>query len=84
MALKQTETTPHGFVAVDAYHRVETPAFHSKDVLSFRVRAYKATSLPCFSDKGYECAFDFNGPNPYAQAYQYLKTLPEYATAEDC
>jgi hypothetical protein len=28
--------------------------------------------------------YDIDGPNPIAQAYAYLKTLPEFAGAEDC
>ena len=31
-----------------------------------------------------EFSLDLNGPNPIKQAYQFLKTLPEFADATDC
>jgi hypothetical protein len=31
-----------------------------------------------------EFAYDLNGPNPIKQAYQFLKTLPEFSDAVDC
>jgi hypothetical protein len=30
------------------------------------------------------CKYDITGNNPIAQAYMYLKTLPEFASAKDC
>jgi hypothetical protein len=32
----------------------------------------------------YQFVYDINGENPIKQAYLYLKTLPEFATATDC
>jgi hypothetical protein len=29
-------------------------------------------------------SYDIEGPNPIKQAYQFLKTLPEFADAVDC
>jgi hypothetical protein len=84
MALEKTVTTPHGFDAVDAYHRVECTQV-SKDTMTFQVRAYKDNSgLPHFVDTSFNCAYDIRGNNPIAQAYQHLKTLPEFAGATDC
>ena len=37
-----------------------------------------------FNTKTYSCAYDINGENPIKQAYLYLKTLPEFASATDC
>jgi hypothetical protein len=34
--------------------------------------------------KQYEFPLDLNGPNPIKQAYEYLKTLPEFTDATDC
>ena len=32
----------------------------------------------------YQFAYDITGENPIKQAYEYLKTLPEFANATDC
>jgi hypothetical protein len=84
MALAQTVITPHGFTASDAYHRVEGTQV-GKDKLTFQVRSYKDNSgLPHFADASFNCAYDMAVANPIAQAYIYLKTLPEFAGATDC
>jgi hypothetical protein len=84
MALEKTATTPHGFTASNAYHRVEGTQV-SKDRMTFQVRSYKDNSgLPHFADAPFSCAYDIAGNNPIAQAYTYLKTLPEFAGATDC
>jgi hypothetical protein len=84
MALSKTTTSPHGFEATSAYHRVEGVSLITNASMTFRVRAYKDASFPAFADDGYSCAYDINGENPIKQAYLYLKTLPEFATATDC
>lgn len=84
MALEKTATTPHGFRAVAAYHRVEGTQV-SKDRMTFQVRSYKDNSgLPHFADASFNCAYDIAGSNPIAQAYAHLKTLPEFDGATDC
>jgi hypothetical protein len=85
MALKKTATTEQGFEAVDAYHRVEGVRLNGKTSMSFQVRSYKDNSdIPAFSDVKHDCAYDINGKNPIAQAYDHAKTLPEFAGAVDC
>jgi len=84
MALKKTVTTVHGFEAVDAYHRVENVVLNSKDKITFHVRSYKESSFPAFNDQSLECAYNLNGGNPIAQAYDYLKTTDEFSNAQDC
>jgi hypothetical protein len=84
MALKKTVITVHGFAANDAYHRVEGTQV-SKDTMKFQVRSYKDNSgLPHFADASFGCAYDIAGDNPIKQAYEHLKTLPEFAGATDC
>jgi hypothetical protein len=84
MALEKTVTTPHGFKAVDAYHRVEGTQV-GKDKMTFSVRSYKNNSgLPHFDDASFSCAYDLAGSNPIAQAYIHLKTLTEFGDATDC
>jgi len=84
MALNKTTTSSQGFEAVNAYHRVEGMYLITNQSMTFRVRAYKDVAFPAFADNGYYCAYDINGENPIKQAYEYLKTLPEFANATDC
>ena len=85
MALQKTITTPHGFEATNAYHRVEAVALNTKTEIAFRVRAYKDQDAAlAFGDGGYQCAYDIAGDNPIKQAYEHLKTLPEFSDAVDC
>jgi len=84
MALEKTAITSHGFTASNAYHRVEGTQV-SKDSMTFQVRSYKDNSgLPHFADASFGCAYDIAGDNPIKQAYEHLKTLPEFASANDC
>jgi hypothetical protein len=84
MALQKTTTTSQGFIATDAYHRVEGVTLASKTSINFRVRAYKEPGCEAFSDAGFACVYDISNANPFAQAYQFLKTLPEFSDATDC
>ena len=84
MALNKTTTTSQGFEAVNAYHRVEGLCLVTNQTISFGVRTYKDVAFPAFADNGYSCAYDITGENPIKQAYEYLKTLPEFANATDC
>jgi len=84
MALSKTTTSPQGFEATNAYHRVESISLITNASMTFRVRAYKDVSFPAFGDDGFMCAYDINGENPVRQAYLHLKTLPEFAIATDC
>ncbi len=84
MALKKTVSTIFGFEAKDAYHRVEGLRLAAKDRIQFQARASIDADHAHFSDQMYECAYDIDGANPIAQAYEYLKTLEEFAGATDC
>lgn len=84
MALKKSVTTVHGLDVVDAYHRVEGLSFESKAKIKFQVRASVDGVKPHFADANYSCAYDLNGENPIKQAYDHLKTLPEFSGAVDC
>lgn len=83
MALKKTVKTPHGFDAENAYHRVEGVRVE-KDKIQFQARASIDGIKPHFADVSYECAYAIEGENPIKQAYEHLKTLPEFAGAVDC
>ena len=85
MALQLTVTTPHGFEATGAYHRVEKITLTSKNSIEFEFRSYKNAELnAAFTSKVFFCDYKFNGENPFKQAYLYLKTLSEFADAVDC
>jgi hypothetical protein len=85
MGLKKTVITEQGFMAENAYFRVEGVQLQSKTEMKFRVRGYKEVSgVPAFSDQGFVCAYDLNGSNPLAQAYAYAKTQDKFKDAVDC
>jgi hypothetical protein len=85
MALKKTTNTVQGFTADNAYFRVEEVKLIGKDKIGFSVRGYKNDSgLPAFEDRSLLCDYDIDGKNPIAQAYEYVKTLTEFAGAVDC
>lgn len=84
MAFKKDVITVYGLPVVDAYHRVEHVEIIEKAKIKFRLRSYTTTDFPHFSDVEYSSEYDISGENPIAQAYAYLKTLPEFASMVDC
>lgn len=84
MALLKTISTVHGFEAVNAYHRVEAVLIDSKKSICFHVRSYVATDKPFFTEQVLNAAYSMDGFNPIKQAYEHLKTLPEFDGAVDC
>jgi len=84
MALKMATKSVHGFDAPSAYHRVENTLLVNKDSMSFALRVYADIEQSAFFDeKIFDCAYEMSGDNPIKQAYEHLKTLPEFSTAED-
>jgi hypothetical protein len=85
MALKQKISTASGIEVDDAYHRVEQVTLVNKSAITFSASAYKNNEIKvCITNNFYSCEYDLAGSNPIAQAYAYLKTLPEFAGAVDC
>jgi hypothetical protein len=88
MAIKKTVITVHGFVAEDAYHRVDAIRLVGKDKIAFNLNSYNVspqTNPNLFDSKPYTCGYDATSTdNLFEQAYNYLKTLPEWEDAEDC
>lgn len=84
MALKKTVTTVYGVTVADAYHRVEAVQLLSKNEMQFVARSYADQSKPFFAEKLFGCAYDLTGANPIEQAYNHLKTQPEFSGATDC
>jgi hypothetical protein len=82
MALTKNIETATGINVPNAYFRVED-IFLSKSVISFTLRNYVVSTKPPLSKEDMTCAYDILGENPFKQAYDYIKTLPEFADATD-
>jgi hypothetical protein len=84
MAIQLTTITPQGFTATDAYHRVENLSIQNKDSVSFLLCSYKDKADFSFKQLPLAAPYDLTGSNPFEQAYQFLKSLPEFSDAVDC
>lgn len=82
MALTKDVVLNNGLVAPQAYIRVEEINIY-KGKMSFEVKKYTDTSKPYFSTDSISCEYNLNGDNPYIQAYEHIKTIPEYQGAKD-
>jgi hypothetical protein len=84
MALKKTVVTPQGFEAIDAYIVCESLRVVSKKELDLQLNYYKEKGLLSFYSVYHVAPYNIDGPNPFQQAYEYLKTLPEFLDSADC
>lgn len=84
MALKKTVTTATGVQVTDAYNIVEDVSFPTKTNMYFNLCSKVDAASDPFQKQAIVCAYDMNGENPFKQAYAHLKTLPEFANAQDC
>lgn len=84
MALRKSVKSIYGIDVNGAYHRVESVAIQGKDKIYFALKSYASVENPSFAEKSYSCNYSLDGANPIAQAYDHLKTLPEFAGATDC
>ena len=85
MALQKTVTTLHGFVSQDAYHKVDNIKIFSKSSMTFDIKILKSKNETiAFDTLSFQCGYDLEGANPIKQAYEHLKTLPEFSGATDC
>jgi hypothetical protein len=87
MALKKTVslTTNLGTIATfaDAYIRVDNVNV-TKNVCRFFVQTHKEKDGQVLDQKSHMISYEIDGVNPIKQAYESLKTLPEFAGATDC
>jgi hypothetical protein len=83
MAISKNIELSNGIKVDGAYIRVEYPSV-TKDSISFTVRKYVASDKPFFSEDFITAPYTLDGANPFVQAYEYLKSLPEYTDAVDC
>ena len=83
MALQKNITTEHGFDVINAYHRVEFVNLINKTQMTFHLRSYVNLEKPAFAEQVFSAIYSLHGDNPIKQAYEHLKTLPEFAGATD-
>lgn len=84
MALSKSVTTPQGFEANNAYHKIGIVSIDNKDTLVFSVTLHKEKNSSNFKQMSFSCSYDIDGNNPIKQAYEHLKTPPDFAGATDC
>lgn len=80
------ETKEHfagNLVCDSAYWRVDE-LVGNKQLIAFNANAYVSSEGPMLYSSRFEFIPNLNGPNFIQQAYEYLKTLPEFADAVDC
>ena len=82
MALKKTVQFK-GISVSDCYIKVWRVEANKTD-LSFGVSYSANAQSEMFDSKTYACAYVLDGDNPIKQAYEHLKTLPEFSGATDC
>lgn len=83
MALSKTIETKFGVVVENTYIRVETITLKSKSEMIATVRYYADKDKDSFESQEHSMRYDLEQSNPIKQAYEYLKTLPEFAGATD-
>jgi len=84
MAICITTTTEYGIDLQDAYVRVENASLPSKDLVVFDAVTYAKANFPPIFKRQYTCQHNLEGENAIKQAYEHLKTLPEFEGAKDC
>jgi hypothetical protein len=85
MALKNTIQSNFGLEIPNAYHRVGRIQIVNKSEMTFVVNTFvnDETAMPVETNS-YSCVYDLSGDNALAQAYKHLKTLLDFAGANDC
>jgi len=84
MALKKDFTTAQGIEIKDAYIRVYAVDCGTKSHATAKISVQVAQDKPMIENVIGFFALDLEGPNPFAQAYAFAKTLPAFAGAQDC
>jgi hypothetical protein len=84
MALTKDITTRQGIEIKNAYFRVVSVRINSKSGMEYVVAFSKDARSPAVDSTAHDCVYQLDGDNPIAQAYEHLKTLPEFAGATDC
>lgn len=83
MALKK-DIVIKGVPVAGAYIRVRGFTGNKNGVTAFIDYKASADQEFSFHESHVNFELDLNGGNPVEQAYVFMKTLPEFADAEDC
>ena len=87
MAISKTLKIKDNFeIEIDfqnAYIKVDK-VIASKELLKIQVSTYRAKDGARINSMAFDCGVTLDGKNFIAQAYDHLKTLPEFAGATDC
>lgn len=84
MAIKNTITFK-GLVVEKAYIRVLMPTISPGNTrFEFVTHIMVSPEHEALTAIGYEAPYLLTGANPVEQAYEYLKTLPEFEGYTDC
>ena len=87
MAISKTLKIKDNFdIEIDfknAYIKVDK-VIASKEFLKIQVGTYKVKDGDRINSMVFDCGVDLDGKNFIAQAYEHLKTLPDFAGATDC
>jgi hypothetical protein len=85
MALSKTLNLRNGLVAQDAYHRIEKIQTSGKARASAEIWSYvEDLSAGPIQQKMYSFPYSLeSSDNMYVQAYNHLKTLPDFEGATD-
>lgn len=81
MALSKTISFK-GITVNDAYMKV-WQIQGDKNWITFGLAYCAEKNAPMFDSKTFEMSYNIDGENPIKQAYEYLKSLPEFADAGD-
>jgi hypothetical protein len=55
-----------------------------KEKMHFEAGIQASKEGEMITSQGYQFSLNLDGSNPVKQAYEHLKTLPEFANAVDC
>jgi hypothetical protein len=83
MALKSNVQAVSGVAVNDAYCRVVDVSVN-KEQVTFTLQYCVDDKKVPFETNRFTALYQLQGANPYAQAYMYLKTLPDFTGAIDC
>ena len=75
------ELEKHQILFENVYVKVETVFSNKIEATATVSYAYQNSKL---SNRSFIFPLNLEGHNPIKQAYEYLKTLPEFANATDC
>lgn len=85
MALRQTTTLRSGLELQNAIHRVREVKLQGSNFITFKLKCFASVDDgKALQQNEYGCPYNINKTNPIAQAYDYVRTLPEFENAIDC